>query len=98
MNKVFLYDSQVDLGTGQFASIGGFKLITVGRNSGAEAIKDENGKVYGYIYDVNDGVLDSLDMYYGLGLELHERIKTTATLEGGSVVDVYMYEYNMELV
>jgi gamma-glutamylcyclotransferase (GGCT)/AIG2-like uncharacterized protein YtfP len=98
MNKVFLYDNKLDLGLGHFASVGGFKLVTAGFNECVEAVPDTNGRIYGYIYEVNDGVLGMLDMYYGLGIELHQRITTTAVLEGGVEINVDMYEYNLELV
>ena len=98
MHKIFLYDKKLDLGIGRFASVGGFKLISAGNNECPEAIREDSDKIYGYIYEVNDGILEMLDMYYGLGVELHERINVKAALEGGVTIDVQMYEYNMELV
>lgn len=96
--NIFLYDNKLDLGIGTFASVGGFRLVTEGRNRCLEAIKDDDEKIYGYIYEIDNDTLGMLDMYYGLGLDLHERITVVATLEGGSIIIVDMYEYNMELV
>jgi len=98
MHKIFLYDKKLDLGIGRFASVGGFKLISAGINECIEAIQEDSGKIYGYIYEVEDGVLEMLDMYYGLGIDLHERISAKAALEGGVTIDVQIYQYNMELV
>ena len=98
MHNVFLYDNKLDLGLGQFASVSGFKLVSLGFNKCPEAIKDGDSKIYGYIYEISNQMLEILDTYYGLGVQLHERIAVEATLEGGIVIDVYMYEYNMELV
>jgi len=98
MHNVFLYDNKLDLGIGQFASVGGFKLISAGRNECPEAIREDSDKIYGYIYEIKDDILDMLDMYYGLGVDLHKRISAKAALEGGVIVDIQMYEYNMELV
>ncbi|MHA2063666.1 MAG: gamma-glutamylcyclotransferase family protein [Candidatus Thorarchaeota archaeon] len=98
MHKVFLYDNKLDLGLGQFASVNGFKLVSSGFNKCPEAIKDEDNKIYGYIHEISNQMLEILDTYYGLGVNLHNRIAVQAVLEGGIVVDVSMYEYNMELV
>ena len=98
MNNVFLYDDKLDLGVGRFASVGGFELVQAGAGACPEAIKDDSGKIYGYIYEINDEMLEMLDMYYGLGVNLHERILVDAVLEGGVIISTYMYEYNMELV
>ena len=98
MHNVFIYDDKIDLGLGQFSSVGGFSLVTEGRNECVEAIREDDAKIYGYIYEVNDGILDMLDTYYGLGVKLHKRISVKAALQGGVTIDVYMYEYNLELV
>jgi len=96
MHNVFLYDNRLDLGTGQFATVGGFKLIAAGYGECPEAIIDKDNKIYGYIYKIKDDILDMLDTYYGLGLKLHNRISVEATLLGGVKLNTYMYEYNME--
>ncbi len=98
MHNVFLYDNKLDLGIGKFASVNGFKLVTSGFNECLEAIKDENETIYGYIYEISNDVLEMLDTYYGLGVDLHERITTESILAGGATTKVYMYEFNMELV
>ena len=91
--NIFLYDDQIDLGIGQFASVAGFKLVASGRNEVPEAIKDDESMVYGYIHQVDPGIIDMLDTFYGLGIDLHERVAVTATLQGGTPISVYMYEF-----
>lgn len=96
--RVFLYDRRIELGTAQFASVDGFKLVSSGFNKCPEAIRDDKNKIYGYIYNINSDILDMLDTYYGLGIKLHKRIMVKAVLKGGVDVSAYMYEFNMELV
>jgi len=98
MHNIFLYDNKLDLGIGQFASVGGFKLVSAGFGECPEAIPDKDNRIYGYIYEIDNDILEMLDMYYGLGINLHKRIMIKAILEGGIIIDVQMYEYNMELV
>ena len=93
MHKVFLYDNKIDLGMGMFASVGGFKLVDLGKPDCLEAIQDDENQIFGYLYDVNDGVLDGLDTYYGLGIDLHKRILVQARLLGGAPISAFMYEY-----
>lgn len=92
--NIFLYDEQIDLGMGQFASVAGFKLVASGRNETPEAIEADDGVVYGYIHEVSTGILEMLDTFYGLGVDLHDRVMVTATLQGGKQVSTYMYEFN----
>lgn len=100
--KVFLYDDRLDLGSGILARVDGFKLVVVNHSfsNSPEAIRSEKKSIYGYVYEINEDVLEYLDAYYGVGVGLHERIKATASLEGGVTYDVIMYEcsYDLELV
>ena len=98
MHKVFLYDDRLDLGAGKFASVVGFKLVAEGLSQCPEAVRSKAGIIYGEIYEVSQGTLEMMDAYYGLGVNLHERIEVKVSLAGGTKVKVFMYEYNLELV
>ena len=88
--KIFLYDDW-RLGYGHFASVDGFKLTQYKDHDNLEAIREEDGRIYGYIYEVDEMSLDMLDAYYGVDT-LHRRITVTATLQGGQKIEVQMYE------
>ena len=98
MIKVFIYDKNVNWPNGLFAKIDGFRLVTEAHtfDNTIEAIRDDNECIYGYIYEISEDTLDSLDAYYGLGIGMHDRIQIQAILNGGATLDVYLYEYIVE--
>lgn len=88
--KIFLYD-EWRLGHGYFASVDGFKLIKYADHERLEAIPDEDGRIYGTVYEVDKMSLEMLDAFYGVNT-LHRRITVTVTLQGGQKITAQMYE------
>jgi len=74
------------------------KLFDLGEFPGA--IIDENSYTYGEIYEnINNGVLEKIDEYEGVDFRdkknsLFLRDITTAELEDGQKIQVYVYLYN----
>ena len=99
MSKVFVYEEEVfQLGVGLFASVEGFRLAKYKGHKSMEVIRDESGRLYGTIYDMDELSITLMDAYYGEGL-LHNRITVDATLQGGDKIEVEMYEFiHAELV
>jgi gamma-glutamylcyclotransferase (GGCT)/AIG2-like uncharacterized protein YtfP len=96
--KVFIYENDFRLGHGHFASVDGFKLREYEGHKHLEAVRDEKGRIYGTVYEMDKMSLGFMDAYYGVGV-LHERITVTATLQGGQEIKVEMYEFtHAELV
>ena len=95
MRKVFLYDGKMDFGIGQFASVNGYNLMTFnGRNDfEAVAATGQNERIYGYVYDLDDDLIDWLDTYYAIGLGMHWKNTVVATTTGGIQVEAIIYEY-----
>ena len=95
MNKVFLYDNKLDLGIGNFASVVGYECMSFKDRDGVEAVPatGQYERIYGYVYDVDDDVLDMLDVYYGVGIGMHRQVNVLATLEGGASINAIMYEF-----
>jgi len=89
--RVFLYGNTFDFGIGDWAVVRGFELV-IDKDKEPEAVKSEDGCVYGRIYNVDNSVMESLDAYHGIGIGLHERITVTAILEGNRRERVFMYE------
>ena len=96
--KLFIYDDDFRLGYGLFASVCGFKFVEYKGHKNLEAVADENGRIYGTIYDMDKTTIDFMDVYYGESV-MHQRIQVTASLEGGQKIKVEMYEFiHAELV
>jgi len=94
MNRIFIYDKNIDLGFGTFARVDGYKLTVVPHtfSNSFEAVRSNKKSIYGTVYTVDDDILESLDIFYGVSVGLHNRITTPAYLDGGAKVEVLFYE------
>lgn len=93
--KVFLYDNLIDLGKGTFARVDGYQLTIMPHTFtvSPEAIKNECKSIYGYVYDVDQSMLEYLDAYYCVSAGIHERRMVPVSVEGGITYQAMMWEY-----
>lgn len=95
MSKVFIYDQNFDLGTSyEFGVVSGYKLMySADTGQFPAAVEDNTGRIYGRLYDLDDDVVEELDIFYAVGIGLHDKVQVEVRLQNGSTVSAFMYEY-----
>lgn len=93
--NIFVYDNNFEFDDGIFGYVEGYTTTYDEENDEfPAAIPEENSRLYGKVFDVHPDMIDSLDIFYGLVVGLHDRVGVVVHTEKGEQIEAQMYEYN----